>query len=618
MDSSLIVSGIQAILRAAQAGVDIYTDAKIDRDSYLSNIRIAPQDITESITRYIDQNRQLTKTSPFIEGWNKQGGMWRPLNNDNLQACIAAYTMHTQVNAQGPLASGASMGIAGGHMISQWRKDKAPPSVLAQVAVTITDIGLTFISQNPALMGQHSKGEALIMSFAGSLSELIPDSANHFGKGLDFESRLLGIFLQAGLSTLANNNNAAIDNASVNALVKGIITPLVKALPSNLNEQFHYRELVQTLLGPSTANALSIIANTPQAYLGERLASQTALNAVTTALLTASVTTANNTNITDVFSKDGLQKILDAILNVAIEQPTLFVKNDQLPQSAALTDLLVQTAELMKSVQHNQAISSNFTAQLSAIVIGAVSKHANVLIKVDPNNPWETIAFNMSKTLLTTISSNLSVNARFASFSPQQRLEFASIVLNEFTQYPHLLATHSRGILNIVEGMAAVMKQDKYFLLSNHDWLDIIKTVTSLAAMNPQLLCDIPDTQGQTIKYLEGSQIIIISTISSVLAAVNKNKKVESHSKQLTIVVQGITLRIVIQTVLEALAKDISGLKQEADILQQYFAILLNQVDEFPYKWGSRNIINFVESTIESLYEQGEIPVSLTGLELRN
>lgn len=622
MDVSLVVSGIQAVMRAAQTGVDIYKQANVDRAIYLSNIRIVKADITETLTRFVDENRHVTTVAPFANGWNASRGLWLPTDSENLQSCIAAYTVMMQTNDT-VIVKGKSEALAGGHLISQWRQDNKPPSVLARVALTITDIGLSFIAQNPALMGENSKGETLVLSFASSLSDIIPDDVDDFGKRHDFESRLVGVFLKAGLNTLLNDKNAVIKKESVSALVKGIIVPINEALPSGFNEQFKYRDLVDTLIGPSTSNALAIIAKTPQAYLGSKFEHETAFTAVTQAILKAT-STASAVSVQDVFTKEGLTLIVDAVLNVAIEQPALFIDESKQAYSVPLSELLVNTASMFKTVNENHSVSQDFAAELTAMVITTVGKHATVLVKIDTKNPWETLALDLTKSMLMGIGSNLTENKRFILFSAPQRMEYARLILQQLSESPHMIAKHNKAVQHLISGLASVMAKDEHLLLSNDDWLDIVATAATIAGMNPQLLFGFDSSK--TIDELDASSVILVTAIDTVLEVINQLTAFEAQARQAIDdgkshaldIMQGLTLNHIVQAVLQALANDIAGLKEHPDILVRYFTTLLEQIIENPEKWGSRNIIDFVESSIDSVFMSGELPAILTALEQRN
>lgn len=622
MDVSLVVSGIQAIMRASQAGVDIYTQANVDKAIYLSNIRIAEDDITKTLSQFLEENRHFTEVTPFSDGWDTSRGIWWPKSQENLQTCIAAYTVIKQSNSTESGADNSKL-LAGGHLITQWRQDKEPPSALARFALTITDIGLSFIAQNPTIMGENSKGEALVLSFAGALSEIIPDDVDDFGKKHDFESRLVGVFLKAGLNTLLDDKNATIKKESVQALVKGIIGPINAALPSAFNEQFTYRSLVDTLIGPSTANALAIIAKTPQAYLGSKFESETALTAVTQAILQAT-STASAISIQDVFTKEGLTTLIDSALIVAIEQPALFINTSKEAHFEPLTELFVKTATMVKSINKNSGLTEDFATELTAMVITTVSKHASVLVKIDQNKPWEVLALDITTSMLTSIGDNLTQNKRFSLFSAQQRMEYARVVLQQLSASPQMIAKHNKAVQHLIAGLAGVMAKDEHLLLSNDDWLDIITTAATLAGMNPQLLFGFDSTK--SIDELDASSAILVTAIDTVLEVINQLTKFEAQARKAVDetkshaldVMQGITLNHVMQTVLEALANDISGLKKHPDILVRYFSTLLQQIIENPEKWGSRNIIDFVESSIESVFMSGDLPAILTALDQRN
>ncbi|MFB1035733.1 MAG: hypothetical protein QMC38_10350, partial [Sinobacterium sp.] len=101
--------------------------------------------------------------------------------------------------------------------------------------------------------------------------------------------------------------------------------------------------LTEALMGPSAAAALKILSSNTKGFLGNKFANDTALGAVTKAILDASANTATDDSIATVFTKNGVTTLFDSALAIAIEKPQLFIDDEGNPKSELLTDLFVNT-----------------------------------------------------------------------------------------------------------------------------------------------------------------------------------------------------------------------------------------------------------------------------------
>lgn len=591
MDILLVTSGIKAALRAAQVGIDLYVERAEDKPIFLPNIRLPRATIADEITSWLNANQQFRTTPPFSQGWDPVDFVWNSPSEVNKQACIARMIEIRSAQDFIDITEDEKQQLIGGRMIEQWRHDNQPPTAWARIALTITDIGLEFVAANPSIMGENSRGEALILAFATNLTLLIPDDVSDLGRRHDFESRLLGMFLRAGLTTLLEDDGTIIEEDNVEALVKGIIKPVNDSLPDSFQAQIEYRKLTEALMGPSAVAALSMLSSNTQDFLGNKFANGTALQAVTQALLNASVNTTASSSIAAVFSKHGVTALFNSALTVAIEKPQLFIDEQGNPKSALLTSLLVNTATAVKTV-NNQGFDKNLGVTLCAMVIDTLGEQAELLLALDPDKPWENVALEVIQHMTTDLSEAISENRRLQLFSQKQQFEYARIILQQVANTPAMLGTNHPEYQRIIKGIAEVMANDNNLLLSNDEWLQIAASAAELAAVNPQRLFG-----------LDNSSIPnqLATTVLKQLLILTNNAL--SEAPQLPL--RGYTLYSAMQLLLEALSGDISGLVQDPTLLDSYFAELIADINDSPAKWGSETIVAYIRATVFDVVANG-------------
>jgi hypothetical protein len=595
MDILLVTAGIKAALRAAQSGIDIYVERAVDKPIFLPNIRLPRDTINDEISHFLSENAHFRHTSPFNTGWIETDIAWFPTDIIDQQNCIAKYIELKSATDFINISDDEKNLLIGGRMIEQWRHDKEPPTAWTRIALTIADIGLEFIAANPSIMGENSKGEALVVAFATNLTELIPNDITDMGNRHDFESRLMGIFLRAGLTTLLDNNGTIIEDDNIEALVKGIIKPINDALPVAFNEQIRYRALIEALMGPSAAAALNIIASNTSSYLGDEFVDDKALGAVTKALLAASAQATSNNDITAVFTKHGVTSLFDSALSVAVSKPHLFIDQQTgEPRTEFITSLFVNTAATIKEANSN-GFNKNLGLALSAMVIDTVGEHADLLLMLDPEKPWENVAITLIQNITQNLSDAIENNTRFLLFSQEQKFEYTRIILQQTAQTPSMIGAQNPEFQRIIAGIAEVMVDDEHLLLSNNEWIKIASTAAQLASVNPERLFGISD-DSQVPKKLA------VTVLKAILPIIN-DSLVNTPLSPL----RGYTLTTALELVLNALASNITGIINNPSIIEIYFIDLIAKINQDLAKWGSEAILNYIQQTIENVVSTGEL-----------
>ncbi|MFC1534807.1 hypothetical protein ACFL7M_15745 [Thermodesulfobacteriota bacterium] len=608
MEPSLVIWGIQATLRAAQAGANLYGEHARDRKVFLPDLELPEGTRTVQVGLFLDENRYLIDQYPAIAAcWDYASN---ELGTTEIEKIDAAYAVILQHEAKRKLtAAGSDENVAqrdaeifaGGAMIEQWREDRQPPSAFVRFALTLTDIGLEFVAANPSILGASSRGEKLIVAFADKLSELIPNDTAAFGTKVDFADRVFGIFLRAGLATLADNADVVFRDEDIAELVAGVTMPVVDALPDDIASQIIYRDLVDALAGPSAAAAFRLLAENTEAYLCKDFADNKALGAVTSALFKQIQITSQGSSIVDVFSKQGVIGLYQAALEVAIERPALFIGDDGAAKDALFADLLSGTARVL---QAHPRFEGPIGASFASMVVTAVGSNAPALLKLDPTDLWETAAIRALDHVTDSLSAALdnvepdgSIKGALKTFSDYQLLELGRIVLDQVAKTPGMLGVENVEVRSILSGMAAAMAADENLLLSADEWIEIAAVAAKQTAANPGRLFGIDTADSEN-----ALAVTMIKSILDVASTAWSNGRTDNT------LLFGETLHTAIDAVLEGLAGNITAATSSPAVVEQFLTDLLQCAQTNLEKFGSESLMKVFTSLVGSVLADGVLP----------
>ncbi|MFH1982732.1 MAG: hypothetical protein ABIL58_12890 [Pseudomonadota bacterium] len=609
MNPALIVFGIQASLRAAQAGADLYGEHARDRKVFLPNLELPPGSRSVQLHQFLMENQQLAASDPeFAAMWDSTH---RELTTTKAELIDAAYAVMLKHKAKLQLLSDGKSDdaaireaemLSGGRMIEQWREERKPPSAIIRMALTLTDIGLEYVSSDPSILGVGSRGEKLIVAFAKNMSALIPDDVVTFGPKADFADRVLGIFLRAGLGTLSSNAATVFKDEDIANLFTGVAKPIVDALPNGIAEQIHYRDLVDALAGPSAEAAFRLLAENTETYLGKDFANDKALGSVTSALFEEITSTAHGGSIVDVFSEQGIVRLYQAGLGVAVDRPGLFIGDDDTAKSALFKELISGTAAILRA---NPRFKGPIGASLAAMAVETVGRSAPALLRLNPNEPWEKVAVTALAQFTTGLSKALSdlddgglPKGALKAFSDAQLLELGRVVLEQAAKTPGMLGLQRSEVQVIVAGMAEAMAADDNLLLSADEWIKIAGIAAQKAASNPGRLF------GLSTGELEDA--LAVTVITSVLTVAGKAWTAGGRSKPQLLF--GETLETAIAIVIEALSGNVTAVAKDPQVVDQFLQKLLSDASKNPDKYGSEGLLNLLAVFIGSVLATGTLP----------
>lgn len=266
MSPTLIMAGVQATLRAAQAGADLRGRHARDRKVFLPNLRLPSGDREDQLNTFIRTHPELLPCSPALSKvWNPEGGWVAARDRVDFEEAYAAMLEHEAMLELTPErrtnreAEHEAKMRAAGRLVEQWREDRKPPTALVRCALTLVDVALEFLTANPSLFGMSGRGEQLVVTLAANLGELTPDAAEEWGARSELADRLVAIFLRAGLSMLGHDGSVRLRDEDVAHLVAGVIAPVLQALPERAYDQFQFQQRVETWSGPVAQAAFRVL-----------------------------------------------------------------------------------------------------------------------------------------------------------------------------------------------------------------------------------------------------------------------------------------------------------------------------------------------------------------------
>jgi hypothetical protein len=606
MDPTLIILGIQATLRAAQAGADLYGEHARDHKVFLPNLKLPGGSREEQLILFLkDKPPNIAPGNPLYDIWNAEREGLRTSEAEKIDAAYMAMLQH-KAKLQFPeeyknenVIQRESDMLAAGRMVEQWREDRKPPNAFIRMALTLTDIGLEFVSSNPSILGVGSRGERLIEGFAQNMTALIPNEVAAFGPKTDFTDRVLGIFLRSGLGTLASNASIVFKDDDIAKLLQGVTKPIVDALPDNIAEQLHYRELVDALAGPSAEAAFKLLAKNTETYLGKDFANDRALGAVTSALFGEISDTAHTGSIVNVFSKQGVILLYQAGLGVAVERPELFIGDDDSAKTELFRDLLIGAANTLRTYPR---FNGPVGASLAAMLLEVVGQNAPGLLKLHPDNPWEKVAValleNVTGGLAEAFNNDGSLKGALKSFSDGQLLELLRVILEQVTLTPGMLGIDRSEVQAIVAGIAEVMAADDTLLLSTNEWVKIAGVAAQKAAANPGRLFG--------LSAANTDDALAVTLIKAVLKVAGNTWTADGRSDQPLLF--GETLASAIETLIGALAGNVAAVSAQPDLVDQFLNNLLEKASAKPEQFGSEGLLKVFRSFIGRVLANGTLP----------
>ena len=493
MNQDLISFAFRALLRLGNAGSSALAHYARDKEAVFPDLKKPEPDLTTFVTGFFAQANRAQWVAP---GTGPYADFWTPTGPDtaNSQAVDALYIAIVKIRAEEDVdvaaaVSADSEATAGLIMIEQWAAGSEPVGPLARVLVTVADIALEYVANDPSIAGIDGRGEKLLSAFAKSLSNILPDDGK-LGPKHRFAERLFAVALRAGLETIAGNTEIMVDEEHIRDLLDKSLTPVVNSLPDDLAGQLDFKRTLEAISGPALSAALGTITRYPEAFLGTNFSSTSAIAAVTQAVLRR----ARDADFADLFNRDGLNKVYKAALGVAALRPELFVGSDSSTADDIAQQLLSGIANVLR--QNGDQEARDVGPQLGALVLEVIQ--ANVHLYADEDQAWEGLAANLLQSILSGLQMPFAGNGvdRLAAvFSREQLVELGRVVLNQVAATPSMIASGNAEVTRLVGMIASLVAADEDRLLTSEDWHAIAEVIVAQAAANPGRLFDLDGSE---------------------------------------------------------------------------------------------------------------------------
>jgi hypothetical protein len=549
MNTSLILFGVRSVLRLRDATRQALEQSARDQEVIFPALKNAEFNTERFVNGYFNTpgNRQYVSgaIARYAEYWDGDA-----VKIDRT-AIDALYTAAVNLEASRGRDAGRFHTGAAAVLVMQWDPSKAPLSPWARVILTAGDIALDYIGTNPGIVGNGS-GARLISAYAQGLADLLPDDGE-FGNREDFAQRLFGVFLRAGLDTLAENPEWVVSDDHLQELIGTTVTPVVDAFPDSLADQLRWREVSDAIMGPAASALLNTVANNPAAFLGSDFSTERAAGALTQALLKQ----ASETGITQQFSREGLLALYKSALDVMAEKPQLFLGTDDRPVDELAKDLLAGFAEVLTGSP--PPFDGDVGIQLVRVSLNAVSENLHVFIESD--NAWEDVAADMVKSFVDSMSGTLKDNRSLPTvFSRTQLVELGRVLLTNIAESPSMvLGSDNQALQAVLVAVTTAMKADEDLLLSGEEWIQIAAVAAAEAAANPVRLFNLDPNNPNEVAAGQVMSMVVRSAIAARQADGGKA------------VLFGSTLSAAIMIILET----VSGRSQDiAEHLQEFDTLL--------------------------------------------
>jgi hypothetical protein len=497
IDPGLIVFGIQAVIRLgreAKASVEQFerdvqtlfpTPLPIDFNNLDVVVRAFANNDANSVL--VDK----TANGPLARFWDADNERPDPRVPGSAEVLFveALRIRGEQAAKNGQFMPAHGQAVAGAFIVQQWAEGKAPVGPFARLVVAIADIGLEFVGTHGSVLGIGGNAEKLVSAIALNLADLIPDDGDQLGTKTGLAERLLGVFLRAGLSAIADQPNLVIGKEHLRELVTRTLPPIVKSLPDDLAHQTTWENTANALLGPAVSAALQTIGTNPVAFLGQRFDAEKVIGALTAALLRE----ASTRTLQDNFTEAGFIALFRSALGVAATRPQLFIGRaaDDAKLAKLASDLIGGVADALRTAP--VPFNGDLGAQLAGVALESLAQNAGAFL--DPNQPWEATAAALAKQVAQGLESALA-NPKVL-FSPEQLIALSRIFLEQVAHNPAMVAGDSTELQGLVQAVAAALADDPAKLLHPDDWLEIAAVAAEEVAANPgRLLKPITDAGG--------------------------------------------------------------------------------------------------------------------------
>jgi hypothetical protein len=485
----------------------------------------------------------------------------------------------------------------GVYIVQQWGAKGKPATPIARMGLALVEVGLDYLAVNPGSIGLGGNADRLIAGVAGNLRDLLPDPDNLGAMGNDFAEESIRIFVQAGLMTLDQKIDTIVEKESLQELSKAVLKPLIDTVAAGDSGTERWYDIRDELLGPISEAAIGVLAKHQGALLGKSFEANTAVGSVTQSILLA----VKENGLADDFGRDGLLRVYRAALDIAIEQPGLFV--GQFEGTDIGQKLLSDAAKLIK--EESPPFNTDLVVELTAVAIESVGKNAPALFVY--NGDWGKLTTEAARTVIHEVSAGLAEGVRDGKadilrrlFNKDQAGRFFKILIDQAATNPGIIVGDDAApeLKLLAEIFARAMAEQNKLLLTAEDWLAVVTAVAREVAQNPNRLIK-PDAGGPETQLAYQ----IISRLLQAAAA-----DFEQIGRKDGSVLFGVTLAEVIHDAIVAAAGNAASALKNIGALGELVARLNLLNTSNPGRIGKREWRYLFRRFVAGVMDTGNVP----------
>jgi hypothetical protein len=348
--------------------------------------------------------------------------------------------------------------------------------------------------------------------------------------------------------------------------------------------------VTDALIGPAASAAMQVLAEHSGEFLGPNFGAETAMGALTQALLSQ----AAEIGLDHQFTKKGLIDLYKAALGVAAKQPHLFLDAKGDPQDHITQGLIANFASVLMNTP--APFDGSVGVQLAGAALEAVGANSHRFI--DKDKPWEQAAADIVSKLAENLSVAFKTNEDIEKvFSKTQLIELGRIIIKHVASTPEMVVGKEEALKQLVGVVAEAIEKDENLLLNGDDWLEIVRVAAQEAAANPGRLFKLnPDDPSQVI----AAQVIttVLDSAAAILDQENQKDKTVLYGK---------TLREAVVVVLHATSGNPVAAKENLANIEALIKGLNELVTKNADKFGNKEWLYLFRVLLTSILEGKEL-----------
>lgn len=458
----------------------------------------------------------------------------------------------------------------------EWMKNQASP--WARFGITVADIALDFVSQEPELLGPNGIGlgkdarrvaNALLPNLAQALR---PELYRGGEKGV---GEFLGEALfQSALETIVESPDLVTTQEHWQPIVEAAVGSVNTQVQQTLSagETLFARDRVAAFVqGPFVQSVVKAVDNNSDALLKGSFKDNRFLGQVSRTLLGhLAELTPEDARLQEYFSPRGAALIFDSALQTLADRPDLVIRGEG--EGVERSRQFLTTVMTMVQSAPRPFNTRDVATDIGLAVLDIAQDYALAQVMADPgDDDWDVVMADLAQNMIGEIFAGFSDAIAWRGdmpsesrlleriFSRPQAISLIKMIAGHIAATPGLVVGQggSPEVRNIARGIASFIADDSNNLLSGVQWRQVISLSLELAAKNPGALFDI-DTEGN-----QGNSIAV-AVIGDLLNLANTQIVPGGPVRRPGLILVGETLQQTIESTLQAAsALALKGLNAE-------------------------------------------------------